>query len=670
MIEQSTSRGISKLKEDDDILTEQKSSLENTFQNTNLTKYQNTNQITFPQKEINKNETNDNHILLEDFANSKKDNEEKSNNEKEDDILEYDTLNQETSNNIKIFSNSTLDNIQKEIQEITKRIENEKIQLRICSERYEQKFKLYCELQGKVPELTKEEKEKEKKERLNQKRDLTFSFPLKRKQLKEKVQFEEQIKIKKELGKNQNALGDIENDINKLLLINQDLKNEVTELRKQKSNAILKRENVIKINKQKEKEIEQLKLNNEITKKQIKKVELKESIDKGIQQQKDFERTRENLEIEYHKLIQESIRKEREKKKEQANKKQMLILSNDSSNALFKGTTGKEIEKKLKLISNEEISDRTPMIEELIKKWKSSNKIQKRMIEKYIVNSKIINDIFKKILSYNNVNSYNDLNIVFQKNEEQMNNVNMYINRLQNEIGELETKNIELDKKIIYYKDKNIENNESKREFIKDKNAKISQLENEIFDLENEIKKKREFFTRIQPATDKFLSKMNNSYLSEFVPKKIQIDKNLAYTESSINNYIANVEDYFKLIQNFEEGINDSNKDNEDIEIDRLRNEIKNKLENFDKGKIFNKSLYSYMKNEQKNGLTFDDIIKKNSELIVGQINPTMNISLRKKGYGQIFTLNKSSSVRNLKKSGFNKRIYHGITFNKSTEDV
>ena len=64
MIEQSTSRGISKLKEDDDILTEQKSSLENTFQNTNLTKYQNTNQITFPQKEINKNETNDNHIYF------------------------------------------------------------------------------------------------------------------------------------------------------------------------------------------------------------------------------------------------------------------------------------------------------------------------------------------------------------------------------------------------------------------------------------------------------------------------------------------------------------------------------------------------------------------------------------------------------------------------------
>ena len=80
MIEQSNSRGILKLKEDDDIMTEQKSSLENTFQNTNLTKYQNTNQITFPQKEINKNETNDNHILLEDFANSKKDNEEKTNN--------------------------------------------------------------------------------------------------------------------------------------------------------------------------------------------------------------------------------------------------------------------------------------------------------------------------------------------------------------------------------------------------------------------------------------------------------------------------------------------------------------------------------------------------------------------------------------------------------------
>ena len=105
------------------------------------------------------------------------------------------------------------------------------------------------------------------------------------------------------------------------------------------------KENVIKLNKQKEKELEELKENNKIAKSQIKNLELKQSINKGIQQQKDFEKARDELEIEYYKLMQESIKKEREKKKEHANNKQMFILSNDSTNALFKGVKDKEIEK-------------------------------------------------------------------------------------------------------------------------------------------------------------------------------------------------------------------------------------------------------------------------------------------------------------------------------------
>ena len=214
-----------------------------------------------------------------------------------------------------LFSDPNLENIQKEIQEITKKIFNEKIKLRICTERYEQKYKTYSKFQGKVPEVTKEEKEKEILERIKKKKKTNISEPLKRKQLKDKIQQEEEIKLKKEYNKNQIALGDVENDINKLLLINNDLKNEITELRKQKSNALLKKENVIKLNKQKEKELEELKENNKIAKSQIKNLELKQSINKGIQQQKDFEKARDELEIEYYKLMQESIKKEREKKK-------------------------------------------------------------------------------------------------------------------------------------------------------------------------------------------------------------------------------------------------------------------------------------------------------------------------------------------------------------------
>ena len=148
---------------------------------------------------------------------------------------------------------------------------------------------------------------------------------------------------------------------------------------------------------------------------------------------------------------------------------------------------------------------------------------------------------------YNEVKNYEDLILIFKKNEEQMNNVDMNIIRL-----------------------------------------------------ENEIKKKREFFTKIQPLTDEYLSKLNQTYLSDFIPNKIPVDKNLPYTESTVNKFISNIQDYYKLIQNFEDGINDINRDNYENDIDKLRNEMKNKLENFDKGKIINKTIFTTMKNEQK----------------------------------------------------------------------
>ena len=74
-----------------------------------------------------------------------------------------------------LFSDPNLENIQKEIQEITKKIFNEKIKLRICTERYEQKYKTYSKFQGKVPEVTKEEKEKEILERIKKKKKTNIS---------------------------------------------------------------------------------------------------------------------------------------------------------------------------------------------------------------------------------------------------------------------------------------------------------------------------------------------------------------------------------------------------------------------------------------------------------------------------------------------------------------
>lgn len=47
------------------------------------------------------------------------------------------------------FNSSEINDIQSEIQGMTKKIEHEKINLRICTERYDKKFVTYSELQGR-----------------------------------------------------------------------------------------------------------------------------------------------------------------------------------------------------------------------------------------------------------------------------------------------------------------------------------------------------------------------------------------------------------------------------------------------------------------------------------------------------------------------------------------
>ena len=537
---------------------------------------------------------------------------------------------------------SKIDDIQKELQEITKKIEQEKINLRICKERYDKKLKLYRELQGKPTQLSREEKEKERKI----KKEREFFSPIKHKPGKNIELSENENKVKKQLNKNTITFQELTNDINSLELIHQDLKDEIFNMKKQKLLVINQRDIMKEENKNLEKEINKIKKKNEDSRNKIKNKELKETINKGIEQEKNFIKTRDELENEYHRIIEEYIKREAERKKEQIKKQQILLFGSDTKN-LIKGANSKEIEKQIKLLSAEEISDRIPILDELINKWKYINKFKKHMVDKYIKNSEKVKETFDKIIKFSDVDDYSELPIIFRKNEEQFSNIDKFISQLEKEIKEKENNKKDLEIKISNLTNKRIENYESKENYIQEKKKKIEELNQLINNIEKEIEEKRNFFIQIQPISDEYLLKLESTYLSEFINDKVQIDKNKKYNESNISNFISNIEDYYKLILMFDEETYNK-KDNEEREIDKLRNEMKFKLENFEKGKLLTKNLYTNMKVDASNGVDFDSIIKRSSELIMSQLTP-MNYNLKNKNEK---TMNKSSSMKiyNLRK--------------------
>lgn len=89
-------------------------------------------------------------------------------------------MSENTLNNQPIsYQTKTVNEIQAEIEIYTKKIEHEKINLRLSDERYNKQLENYYILCGKPIPKTKEQKEKERKEReklKNSKRSLSHSM--------------------------------------------------------------------------------------------------------------------------------------------------------------------------------------------------------------------------------------------------------------------------------------------------------------------------------------------------------------------------------------------------------------------------------------------------------------------------------------------------------------
>jgi leucyl-tRNA synthetase len=148
----------------------------------------------------------------------------------------------------------------------------------------------------------------------------------------------------------------------------------------------------------------------------------------------------------------------------------------------------------------------------------------------------------------------------------------------------------------------------------------------------------------LQPNTDALLSLIDQSYLPDYITERVPINKDIVYNESNIVEIIANVQDYTKLIEEFEKLNGSQNlitmsalktETNTQKEIERLQSEMKNKLELFKKETYLNNNLYNTFKNETKNSnMNFDDTIKKMAEEIIKAVHtysPSKDNSFRKK---------------------------------------
>jgi len=499
--------------------------------------------------------------------------------------------------------------IQGEIQLVTRKIEREKIKLRIADERLEAKKKLYNQLQGKPVEKTDEEKEREHEKRLQDNRQHKLETISKSRSVNKAEEFRlTQRRQFTKINKQESELETLTKTINETNLKIDDLKFEIANLRKRKVAHEKQLEKLKKKNEKLAKNTEKLKKINEKELDRIEKNDkklLSEKKEEGAVQNRDFQNERNGLEEQYHKIIEANIQRERERIKEQAKKRQMIgIMAKQVMKKSDKNRNKDEdsIEEQIKKLKSEEICDRIPILDLIIEKWKNINKTKKNMLIKYNKNSVVLKKSFDIIMKFLGVEDYEELPIIYKKTEEQMANVQMYICELENEKHKKEeTKELLLEQIQILDKNK-VETNTNKNNFGDLKKNNIQKLKEHINRIKNEIYEKREFFAKLQPMSDKFLDRLNNTYVGDYIPNKIR-SLNMKYNENNIQNVFDNIANYFKLITEMEnsykhkshnENINNTNK-----LLDSLGNEFRNTLENFKFDGYLNQKLLKQDKNKE-----------------------------------------------------------------------
>ena len=543
---------------------------------------------------------------------------------------------------MKEFNRDNLNQLQQSIQVIIHSIEREKINIRINQERYTKKLREYNNLMGK-PSLSKEQKLNIRKEKMEQLKKREIFSPNYGKKM-HLFNPEEEIKtLKKSASMNEMKLISIKDGINRQSLENNRLLREID---------IIRRDRLI----QKDK-LERIDIENGDIDQQIKTLQKKNKRStsklnyEGLQNQKNINKTleekfrlkRDNLELKYHQVIQENIRKERQKIDELG--KQRM------ANAVFADSVRKNARKgqdPMTIVDQDEIQDRIPILDAILEKWNYIIKFKKQMINKYLINSFKIKDTLDKLLLVSGLEHYQELPQLYEMDETQNAKIEQALSNISNEVDLLKEQKELMEKKIKKLQENKKETINQNEINVKEKEENINNLKKLNEDLLNQIKQKKVLFSDLQECTFNFLKKMGNTYLSDFVVKKINIEENSKMNENNVLDYLGSVYCYIQLISDFNDNVlmkkeikqnmNTTSLVNKSIE--NLDKEIKFKLLKFNYKNCLNK-----VKKDKKQNNMFDDVIRRLANEIVKDVNDNYDIN-----EDTIVGTNVSSPTKNTKK--------------------
>ena len=552
-----------------------------------------------------------------------------NNSNKHNDSIEYKSEIQDKSVNKEkeknIFYNKNIETIQNSIQRISKKIEVDKINLRILQERYTKKLSEYNQLAGKPVIKTKDQKMEEMKQKMEKLKNHQIFDPKYGKKTPVLQPDEETRRIQKNSDKRKIELDNLIDSINKQVEYNARLTHEIEEVRKEKARINEKIEKAEEENKKIEEEFEKLQKKNNRIYNKIQFKELNKVKEKGKDLENQFLEKRDYLEDKFHKVIEENIRREKDHRSDL--KKIRLKNALFADKARNKVGNKSMVNKVINIEDPEEMHDRMPILDYLIDKWKYMTKYKRNMLDKYIRYANEIRISFDKLLNYLGLERLDKLPEIYTKNEKQMSEIESYLSCLSTEVDSLNEQKSLLKRQIVILTQTKEYDKEEKSNLIEERKAKIQILKRNNDELEQNINRKKRIFKNLEKPTFDFLKKMQKTYLTDFVVNRNNVEEKSKLNENNVINFLGTVYCYCQLIKDFDENVKYNNQTTKTQEseanrtLDFLNKDIRFKLSKINKNICNNDNINNSFNNVIKKGNDFDETIKRLANVIVDQVN-------------------------------------------------
>ena len=437
--------------------------------------------------------------------------------------------------------------------------------------------------------------------------------------------------IQKNTDKRKIELDNLIDNINKQVLFNKKLSQEIEEIRKEKARINEKLEKIDEENNKIEEELENLKSKNTRIYSKIQFKELGKVREKGKTIETQFLEKRDYLENKYHKVIEANIKREKDHK----NDLRKIRLKNAifADKARKKGGNRSMTTNGIKIEDQEELHDRMPILDLLIDKWKYNIKYKRSMLDKYIKYSNEIRISFDKLLEYLGLEKLDKLPEIYTKNEQQMTAIESYLSSISTEVDALNEQKSLLEKQIVILTQTQEVDKEERINLIEERKAKIQLLKKLNDDLEENIIRKKRIFKELEQPTFDFLKKMQTTYLTDFVVNKNNVESNTKLNENNAINFLGTVYCYCQLIRDFDENVkysqaNKTQDTDANKNLDLLKKDIRLKLSKINYNNCVNDNIHSSINNVVKHGNAFDETIRRLANVIVNQVNNTGDYSL------------------------------------------